>query len=470
MLQRLKAKKTWSPPERAIVQTPKLPFEVLFRIIDQEFATAVTPQAKASAVANIGRTCRELAIHCRALLFRFVHLQLEFGGGPRPLTDLKQSPAGRFAHLARSYPHILSLVEHLSLQLRQGSPSAKNRLYDAATGQGASRRKEWLGIMTATYPNLKILALTSPIWAILHREIKEAVIKMLLQQQSLEVLVFDLGGCPTSILQYCPPSVKHLSYVNCAAGELPISPLAREKPTLEGFKFAVNYDALRCEGWLTHIASMLDLGSLKSMQLWSTNGLPGFATFGTAVQPFSATLRCLHLLGASNATPSSTDTPPPNLDLNSLHALQLFEVAIGGGEVKQGLEWVSRSIATIPLQRRAARTNGVTLIICIQTIAHSPLSWPSAGLFHADAADVWSQVQPDEWPIIQQMANVYAFSEHCEYFGRRDGNILGLLPRKPIAHSMLLTRLCSCFRVQERVSAASLVPHSSRSPIGRGSL
>jgi hypothetical protein len=437
MLRRFKARKARPSPEQAIFQTPKLPFEVLFRIIDQEFAAATTREAKISVIANIGRTCRELAIHCRALLFRFVHLALYFDA--EPWTDRKQTR--RFAQLTSCYPHIISLVEHLSLYLYQSSRRVrtKDRLYDAATRRGASRRKEWLGIMTAICPNLKILTLTSPVWAILHQEIKEAIIKVLLQQQNLEVLTFNLQRWPANILQYCPPTVKYLSYENCAAGELLSSPPRQERPRLEGFTFIGNCGAPPgCEGWLAHITSMVDLGSLKSMQLWPIDGFPGFCAFGTGVQPFSTTLRCLHLLGTCDSLYSRSTMPPPHLDLSSLHALQLFEVVIDVDELVKGLEWISKSLATVPLRRRADRTNGVALITCIQSM-HNP-----SEAVHAIVADAWSQVQVDEWPIIQQTANVYIFSEHCEYSGYRNGNILGLFPREPVAHSALLATLCSC--------------------------
>ncbi|KAH6915761.1 hypothetical protein BKA70DRAFT_1418687 [Coprinopsis sp. MPI-PUGE-AT-0042] len=395
--------------ETVISQIPKLPFDVLFQVVDEEFAAAETPQARGVVFKTFATTCPELAIHGRALLFRVVYLQLDFDDGVNSSTNLKQSPAGRFANLIRCYPHNLDLVRHLSLGLHQSWPHTQDRLLDVVTRQALSRRRERLDIMAASYPNLKVLTLACSYWRTLHREVKEAVIKMLLQTQRLEILILNIGRCPSSILQYCPPTVKHLSFVgHCAGEKLPINPPARNRPRVEGFVWAADGSSVMEKSWSLQMASMLELQSLEHLELWSANGVTGFNTFGPIITPASATLRCLHLLGPNVTVYLNMY---PHLVLGSLGALQLFEVGINVTMLKSSLQWVSESIATIPLQRRAADSGGMTLIVCIQAPGYIPNYWPSADGAHEHTLNHWMDIQADDWPYIHQIANVYAFSE-----------------------------------------------------------
>ncbi|KAH6915760.1 hypothetical protein BKA70DRAFT_1500917 [Coprinopsis sp. MPI-PUGE-AT-0042] len=449
----------------AIQQTPNLPFDILFHIIDEEFAAAQTPQAKTAVLANIGRACRELSIHCRPLLFHFVHLELDFNSGIKA-TNLKQSRAGRFAHLARHYPRSLHFVQHLSLDFHQSWLGTKDRLFNAVTRHDAVRRREWLGVMLASYPNLKALTLACSFWPTLHQEVKEAVIKMLLQTEVLDVLSLDIDRCPFDILKYCPPNVKHLTYLGqLAGGKLPIGLPTREKPRLEGFELAVDHRTLPGDGWLAYMVSVLELEGLRCMELWSANGLMGFNTFRPLVQPASATLRCLHLLGPEEPH-YSFDIFSPALDLGSLHALQLLEVGTNILALRPSLQWISKTFATIPSRHCAADSKGATLIICVQAPAYSPLSWPSADVVHDRASAIWTAVQADVWPDIYQNGCVSVFSEYIEFYGKRHKEPRPLLPPheatrllfepspaySPVAYSTLLSRFCTCLRMQERIT------------------
>ncbi|KAH6915755.1 hypothetical protein BKA70DRAFT_1253691 [Coprinopsis sp. MPI-PUGE-AT-0042] len=469
ILQQLTAKiSTRLFPNKPILQTPTLPFEILFRIIDEEFAAAHTPQARAVLATKFGRTCRELSIHCRALLFAFVHLQLAFDRRNKPLTDLKQSRTGRFAELARRYPHSLDLVQHLSLDLRknfdhQGLRRRLDKFVDDLTFQTYLRRKQWLYIMAASYPNLKALSLACPsvrLWST-QRETQEALIKMLSQMRSLESLALNIGGCAYAILRYCPPTVKYLSYVgHHAGGELPINPPTRDRPRLEGFTFAVDYELLPGEDWLSHMESMLELKTLKYAQLWSANGIMGFNTFGPLIQPASATLRCLHLLGPDSAYPP-VDMSLPILDLGSFGALQLFEVGISVLVLERGLQWISGTAATIP-KRRAADMNGTTLIICIQTPGYGGLYWSSAEQGHLFTLNMCLNLQAEGWPGRHHGTNIYAFSEYITDYGKRleEPRLLPplindtiLTGDPPMTYPILLKRFCTCSGIQERVSS-----------------
>jgi hypothetical protein len=140
----LKTKKGRSSARARVIQTPRLPFAVLFRIIDDRWATARTPREGTAILANIGRTCRELAIHCRALLFRFVQVQLDFN---RSYDYWRISSAIKFAGLAQRYPSSIALVQHLSLYIHHKSQSKKEQLHE--------RGRQWLGIINAAYLNLK---------------------------------------------------------------------------------------------------------------------------------------------------------------------------------------------------------------------------------------------------------------------------------------------------------------------------
>jgi hypothetical protein len=412
MLQALKAKITNRWDRRAIVsgalQLPKLPFEILFKILD-ELAGEGTPEA-ISALVAVGATCRALASHRRDLLFRSteVHWHL-LSATDRHRAHRKKTPT-RFLTLTRCYPSVLKVIRSLSLCFEQRDGSGRNSVK-------TKQDREWIDVLSSRYPGLQTFQLDFPRWNALSLGLQEAILWALLQAVHLETLVVDIPECPPQILQYCPSSLRHFAYLSKlpAEGKLPIDFPAKNRPTLESFTYAGICRALLEEH--ASFPSLLDHKSLKHIEMWSLEGLAVFPLYSSFAQQSSSTLQCIHLFSPGFVY-QDFESPPPALNLGSLLVLRLLEVGINIWQIAEGMRWLTDSVSTTSVRDLAIVVN----IQQTECWAHSrppayverlhqdcERTWLRAGLDHVNAS-YWSGLQN---------ANVFAFSEIVTSFGYR---------------------------------------------------
>lgn len=472
MLRRLKTRTT---PRASIIQTPRLPFDVLFRIIDEEFAAAKTVQARNGVCRIFGGTCRELSIYCRAILFRSIHFNLYFNPGEKLPADVKRSTAvERFTQLMGSYPSTLKLIQQMDISIDCGWYPVARRLLDVITHKDISRGRESLGIMTTCYPTLKVLKVTGPQSPFLDRKIEDAALWMIQHAGSLEILVLDISLLTLpNMLQYCPLNLKHVKYI----GERQVfetrlrgtirSPPREERPMLEGFTYAVQgaLKSSQLHSLLSDLACMLEQNrSLKHMELWSFHGLQGFTAFSPLIQQASQTLRCLHILCPNVGNGKEV---LPSLDLGSLCVLQFLEVGFSPGGLGDGLKWITNSLATISPEHVSDSRDAI-IITCVQQliIGRLGLVRDRRERHRAHLSNTWTRVH-EEYSVIwpdgpdQIRATIYTFAECVFHGGKRIEEPELLLPflgdvgshlQGPVPYSTLLKRYCTCYRVRETIA------------------
>jgi hypothetical protein len=475
MLQRFNPRSAPRASARLIAQSPKLPFDVLFHIIDEGYAAARTWQTRNHICRTYGATCRELAVYCRALLFRSVQFKLDFLPGRNLSVNVRRGTAIKhFANLVRRYPNTPMLIHNMTISLDCAMFGETRSLLDIITRRDIVRAKEALGIMRSSYPNLRVLKITGPILPTLDQRIEDAVLELILHAGSLDILMMDINlFLSPSILQYCPPTLKYLKYI----GELPcfarrprahIQPSLQERPRLEGFAYAVQ-DApslSQPHNLLSELVRTLEnTQSLKHMELWFFHGPEGLTSLLPLTHPVSVTLRCLHLLCpfAGNSMEAL-----PSLNLGSLKALQLLEVGVPCDLLGDGLQWIANSMATIS-GGHADNSRDVTTIICVQ----HPVNWHGFTQSHyevcfARIAKTWARACDHYcaiWTGLPQTVRTYAFAE-CLQVHHRTGKRIEepriLQPsldrsshlRGPVGYSKLSMGHCSCYGLRER--AASL--------------
>ncbi|KAH6915762.1 hypothetical protein BKA70DRAFT_1253712 [Coprinopsis sp. MPI-PUGE-AT-0042] len=435
------------------LQAPNLPFEILFIIID-EYLVEGTPASMRNLTA-VGRTCRALASYCRILLFRSTEVRSQSAKERRQ--DHRKKTPTQFVALARRYPSVLDFIQSLSLCFNQGdSPGRRDRrLAD-------TQRKEWIEILSSSYPQLTVLKLEFPRWSALPRELQESILQMLMQADRLETLVVDILECPLHIVQYCPSTLKHFVYINKtikAIGFQPIDKPTRDWPNLESFTLAGMSRALSQE----HLSSsspgsIVEYKSLKHIAMWSADGLAVFPVYSPFIHQSSFTLQCLHLFSPGFAYRAS-DPPLPTLDLGSLWVLRLFEVGVNVWQLAGDTPWISSSIATVP----AERVGDLVVVINVQHFAACCIEHPRPPALtqrlHDQAAIWWDNTfesGASHWLGLHS-ANVFAFSEVITKFGHsaKDEWHLPLQPRIGVNSSFdqhrpyasVVRETCICSRI-----------------------
>ncbi|KAH6913527.1 hypothetical protein BKA70DRAFT_1263177 [Coprinopsis sp. MPI-PUGE-AT-0042] len=194
-----------------LLQSPRLPLEVPYKIVDEVYA-AHHP-GSGNAWKGLSQTCHALAAYCRPLTFRSIILHSSLPGTNYPITRSSPTPmlVGNIRPFSKAIscdPELCSLLVNLHLDtfIRGPSPATvMQKLEHFPT-------KEWLSLFERDACRLRVLKLS---FDALHRipdEISGALLQFLARAQSLESLTLETVLSMTiTILDFIPPSVKDLA-------------------------------------------------------------------------------------------------------------------------------------------------------------------------------------------------------------------------------------------------------------------
>ncbi|KAH6915747.1 hypothetical protein BKA70DRAFT_1253660 [Coprinopsis sp. MPI-PUGE-AT-0042] len=424
-----------------VLQTPRLPFEILYKVIDEQFA-AESQAVRNAAIRDIGRTCRALASYCRTLSFHAISIRSQHAVVvPIDKLNPRKNFPERFTSLIQSYPVCLQVIRNLSLQFDERPRlSGVERLLSAIPGREKLRWGEWLGVMAAPYPQLRVLRLTLPTWVDLPHEIQEAVLNMLSRADHLESLELSVNGCPTDIIKFCPPTLRHLSYLrefDNLEGQTIGSTLAAptgEGPALESFTFSgVHAHETIVEGLLSHErGGLLGHKSLKHIEVAAIGSAATFMTYCTLIEHSYSSLQCLHFKTAHFVYALGLTTESlPGIALGALPSLKLFEVGFHAIILTQGIHWLAGSVATLPAERPPGQLQDLLVMVVIQYRAFCPCCAADERIIqqaHTENQKSWDAiVERNPCPELNK-ANVVAFSEPAVVLGYNPGKPLLLGP------------------------------------------
>jgi hypothetical protein len=401
-------------------QQPKLPFEILYAVLDELVADS-TEGDRRPPIKIIALTCRAFEAYARAHRYRNLRLRASY---VREDGSSTRGFPGPFMEIVRQRPDLLELVQSLSLCFGQSISSdpaytsgKRSRILGAiGMNKSNSNWKEWAGVLATRSPQLTALTLHFD-WEKVSPDIRRGILAMLVNLEALEQLKLDSSTLPIDLLQSLPASLKRLTWIRDSAnGEsgqpaVPAQSPARSSIPLESF--SLFHSASEREGdesLLFEGNHPVDFNSLKHFRFGPISFVSALTANLTFAQQASSSLQCLHI-GFHRFVLPSLVSEQAALQINNFPALSVLEITVGRQGLRLGVRWLSNSIATIHVSDRDARLSSLQIVFNVQYI----------GLGSVDDAflanqDTWRAVASDPWPNLRS-ANILAYSS-CDAWNR----------------------------------------------------
>ncbi|KAH6917693.1 hypothetical protein BKA70DRAFT_1418419 [Coprinopsis sp. MPI-PUGE-AT-0042] len=351
-------------------QEPKLPFEILYAVLD-ELLAGLAEGDKRPEIKTIASTCRAFEAYVRVL--RYANLRLRASYTREDGSSTRSFPEP-FMEIVRQRPNLLELVQSLSLCFGQSIssdpayPIKKNSRFLGAIGMNhpSSRWKEWAGVLTARFPQLTSLTLHFD-WAKVPPDTREAILAMLLNLKVLEHLRVDSPNLPIDLLRSLPSKVKQLAWVRDGANEhsthvtISAQPPARDPIPLEALSlFYSASERDMDERFLFQGSGPVDFTSLKHFRFGPVSFVTTLVTNLAFAQEASSTLQCLHI-GFHRFILPHIASEQAALQIINFPALSVLEITVGRQGLPRCLQWISNSIATIHLAQREERLSSLQI-------------------------------------------------------------------------------------------------------------
>ncbi|KAH6913530.1 hypothetical protein BKA70DRAFT_1263184 [Coprinopsis sp. MPI-PUGE-AT-0042] len=339
-------------------QSPKLPLEILYKIVDEVYAAQYNTGA-GNPLKPLSRTCRALAIYCRPLAFRSLAIHC-FPPGTRysayrALTaGIPVATTKTFKKLISQNARLFDAVVHLHLDIRTKYPCTRSFPLDI----DYFPKKGWLLLFGQDFSRLKSLKLSFRELQFHPDDVISAMLQSLSQARCVESLTLEaVGDFATPVLDFVPVNVKDLAIDHRGLGSNRRQPsLVIERacqPRLDSLTLISGWmhdavDAANTTGQILPV----DLTNLQHLQL--PRPLSVFETvyeeFSRAlILPSSRTLRCMHVNYPSRRD-GGHDVLPPILRLGeyTLPNLRCLEVCAewDRSTLQQVLTWLSSSVLT----------------------------------------------------------------------------------------------------------------------------
>ncbi|KAH6913261.1 hypothetical protein BKA70DRAFT_1421541 [Coprinopsis sp. MPI-PUGE-AT-0042] len=284
-----------------------IPFEILYRIVDDVHAGPGDITGIRNALINLSRTSHTLARYCRPLLFHTVSLHCSPAAEQFPDCAASCKPAGdvrAFNKIIQQAPSAFSLIKHLNLNLVLPFPTP------AIGSEHDVHSVHWFTFFNSPQPHSVASTLTRldlrVIFERLSGQLLGATLEFLAQASTLESLSVTSRYNSLPVIFGCLPSgLKELTLYQMVGGEdisrksSNAASLRATVPNLQAFTVTASSSfALRTQLLVPGHTERcwVDLTTLKHLQLEEYNvRWEPTLTFNTFILPSAMTLQCLHL-------------------------------------------------------------------------------------------------------------------------------------------------------------------------------